>query len=114
MLVAGGLGIGPPTRPLIKELAPVSGLHDDARALLEYGITSRHFDTGSVEKKRLQDVEAHDAQVEVVEVVETSVLSPVSFVGGTEEFGALVSVETPFIHFDLTAAVRAVTGRVDF
>ena len=29
------------------------------------------------------------------------------------ELGTLVSVETVFIHHDLTAAVRAVTGRVD-
>ena len=111
MLVAGGFGFGQPTRPLIKELAPISGLHDDATALLEYGVTSRHFDAGSVEKKCLHDVEAHVTQVEVVE---TSTLSPVPSVGGMEELGTLVSVETPFIHFDLTAAVRAVIGRVDF
>ena len=111
MLVVGGFGSGQPTRPPVKELAPVSGLQDDARALIEYGVIPRSFDTGSVEKKRLNDVEAHIIQVEVVE---TDTLSPVPSAGGTDKLGTLVSVETPFIHYDLTAAVRAVTGRVDF
>ena len=44
MLVAGGFGSGQPTRPFVKELAPVSGLQDDARALIEYGVIPRNFD----------------------------------------------------------------------
>jgi sodium-independent sulfate anion transporter 11 len=110
VLVAGGFGTGQPSRPLVKELAPLSGLHDDASALTEYGVISRNSDTGSVEKKRLHDVEAHVIQVEVGE---PDTLSPVHS-GGMGELGTLVSVETPFIHFDLTAAVRATTGRFDF
>jgi len=110
VLIASGFGTGQPSRPFVKELAPLSGLHDDANALTDYGVTSRNSDIASVEKQRLHDVEAH---VMEVEVGEPDTLSPVPS-GGMDEFGTLVSVQTPFIHFDLTAAVRAATGRVDF
>ena len=108
MLIASGFGTGQPSRPFVKELAPLSGLHDDANALIEYDVTS---DIGSIEKKRLHDVEAHVIEVEVSD---PDTLSAVPSSGGMDEFGTLVSVQTPFIHFDLTAAVRAATGRVDF
>jgi len=110
-LVAGGFGCGQPSHSLIKELAPLSGLRDGANALIEYGVISRTSDNGSVEKKRAHDEEAHVTQVEVGD---PGTLSLVPSSGGTDQLGTLVSVETPFIHFDLTAAVRAATGKVDF
>lgn len=111
-LIAGGFGCGQPAHPLAKELAPLSGLHDDANALIEYGVISRS-ETGSVEKKRADDEEAQVRQVEVM-VDEPGTLSPVPSLSGVDGLGSLVSVKTPFIHFDLTAAVRAATGRIDF
>ena len=109
VLVAGGLGRGQPAHPIVKELAPLSGLHDDASALIEYGVVSRGSDAGSLEKKHANDEEARVGQVEVGM---PGTLSPVPSLGA-DEVGTLVSVETPFIHFDLTAAVRAATGRID-
>ena len=43
VLVVGGSSSGQPTCPFVKELAPVSGLQDDARALIEYGVIPRNF-----------------------------------------------------------------------
>jgi sodium-independent sulfate anion transporter 11 len=110
VLVAGGLGRGQPYHPVVKEFAPLSGLRDDADALIEYGVIPRTPDSGSAEKKHVKDEEAYIREVEVGEAGTVS-LTPSR---GEDELGTLVSVETPFIHFDLTAAVRAATGKIDF
>ena len=62
MLVTGGFGSGQPTRPLVKELAPVSGLQDedDARSLIEYGVIPRNFDQGDVVGIRSQSLSVVD------------------------------------------------------
>lgn len=110
VLITSGLGRGQLAHPVVQELTPLSGLHDDANALIEYGVISRGSDTGLLEKKHANDEEA---RVKQVEVGMPDNLSPVPSLG-VDELGTLVSVETPFIHFDLTAAVRAATGRIDF
>ena len=60
MLIAGGSGSGQPTRPFVEELAPISGLQDDARALIEYGVILRNFDQGDVLGIRLQSLSVVD------------------------------------------------------
>jgi solute carrier family 26 (sodium-independent sulfate anion transporter), member 11 len=110
VLVAGGLGRGQPYHPVVNEFAPLSGLRDDADALIEYGVIPRTPDSGSAEKKHVKDEEAYIREVEVGEAGTVSLIPS----RGEDELGTLVSVETPFIHFDLTAAVRAATGKIDF
>ena len=60
MLVAGGFGSGQPTRPFVKELAPVSGFQNDAKALIEYGVIPRNFDQGDVLGIRSQSLSVVD------------------------------------------------------